>query len=295
MGIEKTAYCYASHPRSVSIETYCYCNAKCVFCSFANTGRTRGRMSRDLFHKIIDEISLWNHPTTIGLSVYGEFFLNPDWLHFMEYVRDKSPTSKLTMVTNGSEINDNKIDEIVKFNNIEEFGFSVYGFYPDTYKRIMGLPFSTVGKVEHAIKRISTERPDIPMSISYTTHHAYMGSDELKLFLEKWGDYAKYPHPMIYNHQHRGFTGTGFFDVPCQTLFINLSILHDGRVNLCCFDSGGEIILGDVNKQTLLEVWHGDEFRTIRDLHVIKMRNTIPLCNSCNYGYNAVDFGLKIV
>jgi len=251
-------------------------------------------MSRELFHKIIDEISTWNKKVTIGLSVYGEPFLNPDWLHFMQYVSDKAPLSKLTISTNGSTFDDKVIDEIVKFNNIEQIGFSLYAFYPDTYKRIMGLTVKTIDNIDHAVERISKERPEIPIDISYTEDKGYMDPDELELFKIKWGKYSRYPHPMIYNYQHPNYVNHGYSNVPCQTMFTNLSILHDGRVNLCCFDAHGEIILGDVNKNTLLEIWHGESFKRMRDIHVVGSRCKIPLCHSCNYGYSAEYIGLKI-
>ena len=289
------SYRYSTIPLTVSIETYCYCNARCIFCGLVNSNRNRGAMSRELFHKIIDEISTWNRKVTIGLSVYGEPFLNPDWLHFMQYVSDKAPLTKLTISTNGSVFDDNVIDEIVKFNNIEELGFSLYAFYPDTYKRIMGLTVKTMDNIEHAIERISKERPDIVMDISYTEDKGYMDSNELELFKMKWGKHSRYPHPMVYNYQHDNRAVHVCSNVPCQTMFTNLSILHDGRVNLCCFDARGEIILGDVNKNTLLEVWHGEQFKIVRDIHATGFRSRIPLCCSCNYGYSAKDLGLKMV
>ena len=275
---------YLKHPASVSIETYCYCNAKCIFCSFDSSKRKCGKMSAELFHKIIDEISSWNIKVVINLSVFGEPFLNPDWLYLFKYIEKKCPLCKISVATNGSMITDNVIDEIVKLKNIEVFGFSLYAYHDDTYHDIMGLPPNTIRIIEHAIERISNENKSIFPAISYSPDPMIMSGRELELFKKKWGKYA-YEHRMVQNHQHTKIFDCDISDAPCLTMFSNLSILHDGRVSLCCFDANGEIILGDVKTQSLLDVWNCDLYNDLRYLHVNNQRSQIPLCGSCNYGY----------
>jgi len=40
--------------------------------------------------------------------------------------------------------------------------------------------------------------------------------------------------------------------------------LANGQVAMCCFDSEGEYLVGDVKKQGVHEVWHSDAFQEKR-------------------------------
>jgi len=276
------------YPATVAIETNYYCNGKCFFCNSVASDRKPGRMAVPLFHKIIDEISSWNVPITISLNVYGEPFLNPDWLHLFEYIRDTAPMCKISVVTNGSAIDDEKLDHLMSFRNISSFGFSVYAIRPENYQRIMGLPAETIDKVDHAIKRFSEERPDIPIGVACTFDPGYMSVQEKGEMIEKWPGYVQ-PHPMVYTYQHRNYKQIFTPNVPCQQPFCSLPIYHDGRVPLCCFDAEGEVIVGDVNEQTVYEIWCGNELHDCRALHLNLERGLIPLCNGCNYPFNAIQ------
>jgi len=47
----------------------------------------------------------------------------------------------------------------------------------------------------------------------------------------------------------------------CTLPFTDISIKRDGRVRVCCYN---EKILGDLNTQTLEEIWSGAEYQELR-------------------------------
>lgn len=47
----------------------------------------------------------------------------------------------------------------------------------------------------------------------------------------------------------------------CKLPFTDISIKRDGRVRVCCYN---EKILGDLNTQTLEEIWNGAEYQELR-------------------------------
>lgn len=244
--------------------------------------RKRGKMSMELFHKIVGEIAVWNVPVRLVPHSYGEPFLNPDWLHVLTYIRDMVPMSKIDLYTNGSVLDDDKLDELLKIRNLRSVGFSAYAYYPDTYKRMIGLPFDTISKIEHSINRLSIERPDVYTFVSYTTDPYYISKHEADLFAQKWGNKAG-AHPMIHNKQTPIYKRDRAVVEPCLTMFNQMSVCHDGLVPLCCHDGDCEITLGDATKQTLLDVWQGETSKKYRDLHMAGLRSAIPLCGSCTY------------
>ena len=68
---------------------------------------------------------------------------------------------------------------------------------------------------------------------------------------------------------------------PCISPFSTLEILYDGTVPLCGCDYTSAVILGDVNKHSLKEIWNNAKFKQIRDLHSSGNRNQIPPCVGC--------------
>jgi radical SAM protein with 4Fe4S-binding SPASM domain len=67
---------------------------------------------------------------------------------------------------------------------------------------------------------------------------------------------------------------------PCWALLNTMSVLWDGRVVPCCMDYDGKLILGDVNKNTLTEIWHQSQW--LRKQHRRLDFNIIP-CKDCNH------------
>jgi len=69
----------------ISLETTLNCNSRCLMC-YHYYKKLQGFMSMDLFKKIIDDCHQ-NGITTVGLSVYGEPFLDPYFFERVEYLR----------------------------------------------------------------------------------------------------------------------------------------------------------------------------------------------------------------
>jgi radical SAM protein with 4Fe4S-binding SPASM domain len=69
----------------------------------------------------------------------------------------------------------------------------------------------------------------------------------------------------------------------CERLYHYITILADGRVAMCCFDSEAEYSVGDVKKQSIYEVWHSDAFDQKRRWLYQKNFDQLKLCGQCDY------------
>jgi hypothetical protein len=54
-----------------------------------------------------------------------------------------------------------------------------------------------------------------------------------------------------------------------------------GTTALCPQDFDATIELGDVNRNTIVEIWRGEKMREMRALHLSGNRNDIALCRGC--------------
>lgn len=79
---------------------------------------------------------------------------------------------------------------------------------------------------------------------------------------------------------------------PCRYPWHSVCVLADGRVVPCCRDVNGDMTLGDLNHQSLLEIWNGPAVRDLRRRFAAGDRNN-PLCRSCREA--SLEIGLPQV
>jgi radical SAM protein with 4Fe4S-binding SPASM domain len=58
---------------------------------------------------------------------------------------------------------------------------------------------------------------------------------------------------------------------------------YNGDVLLCCMDWRRRVVLGNVRKQSLREIWLGDRYQHYRQLHEEGRVNELELCSTCSY------------
>jgi hypothetical protein len=63
-----------------------------------------------------------------------------------------------------------------------------------------------------------------------------------------------------------------------------MSVLWDGRVVTCCMDSNGVQVVGDLNKQTVQEVWTGPVLAGLRKDFGNLDYEKYPVCMSRDCG-----------
>lgn len=68
---------------------------------------------------------------------------------------------------------------------------------------------------------------------------------------------------------------------PCQFPWSSISVKANGECCECSEDFNNEIILGDTNKDTLLDIWHGEAYKQFRWDH-INMDKKIKCTQNCD-------------
>ena len=76
----------------------------------------------------------------------------------------------------------------------------------------------------------------------------------------------------------------------CLRPFRQLYITVEGLVAQCCSDALNRYIMGDINAESLLEIWNGEQLRKVRD-SLIGKEPLNDLCRICNLErtYDTVD------
>lgn len=258
-------------PQSIQFESTAYCNAKCTFCPPFYAVRKRGRMSEELFHKIIQQ------GKEMGIRRFvpflnGEPFSDPRIFNWLDYMQEQGTTT--CIFTNASLLNTEKIDRLVKYKNIEYINCSLNAATAETYKKVVGLD-----NFEKTVDNIKYLIANAPFKVKVGMTIVQENAHEKRMFKRMWGKNSKTAEFVNWGGDVHDSVEKIGERTPCYFLMSKITILWDGRVSLCCFDNKGEVILGDVNNEHLRDIWI--KAKPIRDRHY-SLDFDMPLCRDCN-------------
>jgi radical SAM protein with 4Fe4S-binding SPASM domain len=74
-----------------------------------------------------------------------------------------------------------------------------------------------------------------------------------------------------------------FVNNSCNRPFSMITINPKGEVVLCCADMYGDVIMGNVQKSRLEEIWNNELFNYYRRTLIAQGRKNLKLCNGCSH------------
>ena len=69
----------------------------------------------------------------------------------------------------------------------------------------------------------------------------------------------------------------------CWKMWHSCVVTWDGKVVPCCFDKDASHVMGDLNKDTLKEIWGNKRYKAFRQ-SILKSRAEIDICKNCSEG-----------
>ena len=273
-------------PDQVYVELTNSCNARCTICATPTMSRKRQVMDFALFRKIMDECGQ-RRTHKILPFLHGETLLVPSVLDYFRYIRAVSPGSHINLTTNGSRLTGRISEAILREDLLDSLILSVEGADPETYERIrVGLSFEEVrGNFLQFLRlrrQLGKRKPKLSVSMVVVDQNRAGKSRFAKL----WNEADEVRFSVFFNwagklnaQRPRSEHRLNF----CERLYHYVTILVDGRVALCCFDSNGEYILGDVRTQTIGEIWRSREFEKVRKDLFDRNFERLRLCARCDY------------
>lgn len=130
------------------------CNEQCVHCYRTCDSTRRGFLSINDVKKIFDEIKNIRDNQINVLITGGEVLLNNEWREIFECCI--SQNARVSLFTNGSLINENDIDFLLRFRNSQNFReiqISLYSLLPEVHDSITNIKGSCI-KSFNAIKKL---------------------------------------------------------------------------------------------------------------------------------------------
>lgn len=235
----------------VEIETINRCNGGCSFCpvNAKNDPRKFTLMTEELFHKIINELAEINYKGRIALFSNNEPFLDERIIEFQKYARMKLPHAHFLLYTNGTLLTMDKFIEIIGY--LDEM-------VVDNYNQNLELI------------------PNCKNIVEYCEKHEAL-KNKVTVVLRKIDEVLSNRGGTAPNSREVSYPGA-----KCILPFRQIIIRPDGKVSLCCSDPLGKNTLGDLTKESILEVWQGSKFREVRKALNLG-RGEWKYCEHCDF------------
>ena len=291
-------------PFSISIEPTTACNLRCPECpsGLRAFSRPTGNLRSDFFRKTIDDL----HRDLSFLIFYfqGEPYINPDFLGMVQYASQRGIYTITS--TNGHFLNDENARKTIE-SGLDRLIISVDGSTQEVYEQ-----YRKSGKLEVVLqgarnmvkwkKELKSKTPHLIFQFLVVRPNEHqipeiyklaeeIGIDEVRLKTAQIYDYAQ-GNPLIPNQDRYSRyrkQADGSYRIKnqllnhCWKLWHACVITWDGVVVPCCFDKDAQYRMGNLQEQSLREVWQQQPYREFRK-QLLKGRDKIDICTNCTEG-----------
>jgi MoaA/NifB/PqqE/SkfB family radical SAM enzyme len=260
---------------TVVIETTNACNLKCKICQ-SRGSRPTGFMSEELFSKAITQARDMK-VQQVGLYLGGEPLLHPKFLDFLARACTLIPS--VVYYSNGNFLDENIAQKSIDFG-VDIINISLDGA-GECHERMR--PGSDYKKVKKNIEKLLEIRGGKAKPLISVNMMLYdQTQEEIQDFISEWQNKVDYagisvskPSSFYRDYSHPFWSESKTYDVPyCRSLYYYMAVLWDGRVIPCCDVTGAEV-LGDLNKESLQDIWFGEKYKQARKME-------LETCKTCN-------------
>lgn len=285
-------YIVDSFPIHLDIEATNACNLNCIMCPRTDMIK-KGTFWKiqmfdfDTYKHLIDE-GVANGLCSVKYNYLGEPMLNKRLVEMIEYAKQAGVLD--VMFNTNATLLDEKLSRRLIQSGLDKLFFSFDSPYSESFNRIrVGADYD---KVLNNIKRFMKIREEMGSITPFTRVSMVLMKDnegEWEAFRELFEPtvdavaYVDYLDHSGQNNPERMLApiGSRRKKFCCPQLWQRMFVHPDGVVTVCCIDALRELQVGNIFEQSAQDIWHGEKYQKLRELHATGYIDEIPICARC--------------
>lgn len=289
-----------STPYNVCIETSTLCNLNCVYCGHSKHIWPEENMNMEMFQKIIDQLS--DFPDRLKKSelyFFGEPLCNPLLPDMLAYARKKDVTDTIDFTTNGLLFTKERVDQFIEKGMPDTIRISLQGISEEAYSRYCGAKIN-LGDFLDNLKYLYQNKGNCKISMKVADIAIKDVDHGKEKFEEIFGNVADtlFVESIIpiYRDVNYEEVDTTIKDkaldgreqvkqkkvnIVCHRPFYRLAVRTNGDVTAACCDQLHDIKFGNINDDSLFEIWNGKKRNEFLKMMLKGDRFKHPYCKDC--------------
>ena len=281
-------------PKVIRIEPASQCNLMCSHCPTGTIDMNRGIMDHQVFEKILGEIKRYkDYVKVIVLYHGGEPLLNKKMFDMIEQLKKFKSDLFIKTVSNGMALNEKNSDKILNSNlDLIEFSLDGNSAKESEEIRIGSKTDKILSNIYYLLKKRDLKKSKLKVEITTTQFFdpkkpkkKPTAPNWLKKVFENFNVGFKptfaylWPHIDLKNkysifHQDNGEKNY------CDHIINTISIRANGDVVACCYDLTSKLVTGNINKNSIKNIWDGQKYLILRS----QIENNTPpkICSKCS-------------
>lgn len=262
-------------PFIIYIEPSGVCNLRCKFCPQAVEDKTikKSVMSFDTWVKAIDDIATFpRRLKVLRVCGNGETLVNRDIVPMLIYAKSIDITERIELVTNGTLLTDHLATELPRY--ADRIVVSVYDL--DNQRLLEN------------VRKLYEHRRKCILHVKTTTDVA----KDAEQFYKQYGDWCdeifiEHLVPMwpqfdgVVGPDESRYGGALVKRRICSQIFKGMQVQADGEVVPCCVDWRRVNVIGNINTESLMDIWNGEKLKRLREEHLAGNKANVEPCRDC--------------
>jgi radical SAM protein with 4Fe4S-binding SPASM domain len=300
---ERLWQAHSVFPRQIGLSLSLLCPSNCIYCAERGIGIPTRIMPLPLVRKLLAEAAAADFAGAFSLSENGEALVHPEFKTILKELRARFPRNEIILFTNMVLLDAERARDILEQGvNCVRFNFD--GASADTYEYVkrnrqfdrvkrnivalfkarqelaspcrIGVGFVTARAFAAEIEGCPSAFPDDTAAILDFFAPLLRPGDEIgadEVTLEKYQPFLKRPKRE-----------------PCdlwRRVLDEIMVAPNGQVYICCADYGVSSSLGNLNEQTIREIWSGAaRHGALRHIFRQEYDQAFAVCRTCLPSYN---------
>ncbi len=246
----------------------------------------RGPLDLDILARLLEDLRQYDD-SLIVLGGFGEPLLHPDFERALQLCREANVFG-LAVRTNGIAMNE-EVARAMCDNGVDVVQVLLDANDAEGYRGLHGVDaWDEVTRNMEVLNQIRQSRTQVNPIIAASLTKSRETIGTMESFYDRWLSFSGWAAIEGYSHHAGLLEDRRVMSMAppqrrsCRQLRERCTVLADGCVVGCDQDFQARYVLGDLNRQSLTEIWQGNQVNALRQAHRAGEYSLHPMCEKCD-------------